>query len=257
MPSYLALLLECFSKNFVDGKVVTQYKVALLAHRECTSGVLLSLKHMEGLARSIRSFLTPGQTQEAADSALTALQNAWTTLLDSRAAREHTMDVDVEVQKNSEGRKKKRRKTDPEVMSTSESLTSTERAALAYSLIARTIAVILPSLPFTSLSDTARLTVKTSISNAWSGYMTKTSQDAFNPSSLPEECWDAQCIFAATLRIRHALLTSPELCSLDMLTGPVAMPGKTNAIVNSPETVPELVVELVRVLGLDLDRFRT
>ncbi|KAH8120637.1 hypothetical protein DFH11DRAFT_1685876 [Phellopilus nigrolimitatus] len=216
------------------------------AHRACTSGPLLSLAHLEGLSRAIKGFLTPGQTPETVQAALEALEAVWITYADSSGS-DDTMDVDEDASdrasntKSANGRKQKRRKTDEPAIP----MPPKERAALSYSLVARAVAVILPSLPFSTLPESSYATVCSSISEAWEKFLGNTAQSAFSEKTNAP-CWTDQIVTAATLRIRHALATCSSLRSLNTLDARIIPCGKTAGLIRFAETTPELIVELLR-----------
>ncbi|KAL5495654.1 hypothetical protein ACEPAI_1117 [Sanghuangporus weigelae] len=213
MPSYLTLVLKALS----DYNTPRMASTVPQTHRLCTSGALLSLAHLEELSRSIRSFLTPGQTEAAVDSSLSALRNAWTDY----SERADTGCFAMEPEK-------------------------VEYEALRYSLVARAVAVILPSLPFSSLSEPALASVLESVSSTWSIALSEAARAAFSGSSPSSNGWAAQCVSAATLRVRHAVLMCPALCASG-LSSPSIVTGKDTAeCIQSIATIPEFIIELLR-----------
>ncbi|KAL5518587.1 hypothetical protein ACEPAH_270 [Sanghuangporus vaninii] len=213
MPSYLSLVLKALS----DNNALRTASTAPQAHRLCTSGALLSLAHLEELSRSIRAFLTPGQTEAAVDSSLSALRNAWTAY----SERANTGCFATEPEK-------------------------VEYEALRYSLAARTIAVILPSLPFSSLSEPTLASVIKSVSSTWNMALSEAARVAFSGSSLSSNGWAVQCVSAATLRIRHAVLTCPALRASGLSSPSIATGKDTARCIQSIVTIPEFIIELLR-----------
>ncbi|EJD04377.1 uncharacterized protein FOMMEDRAFT_155506 [Fomitiporia mediterranea MF3/22] len=228
IPAYLAALLECLT----NGKAIARYSDMRIARRDCVSGALLCLEHVEYLSRCIKSFLTPGQTPEVTSSSLAVLQRSW-----SAYSGVHPVDG-----------------TDRDAMDVDATI-STECKALAYSLVARILVVIIPSLPFSSLSENACAMVQENIANTWSEPLSKAIQIAFTDLESPDDRWAAQCISAATLRVRHALLMCRTLNPLDSLKSPVASSERIVALIRTSETMPELVVELLRAF-FDIDVWR-
>ncbi|KAH8107347.1 hypothetical protein DFH11DRAFT_1549620 [Phellopilus nigrolimitatus] len=209
------------------------------AHRACTSGPLLSLAHLEGLSRAIKGFLTPGQTPETVQAVLEALEAVWITYADSSGS-DDTMDVDEDANdrasntKSANGRKQKRRKTDEPAVP----MSPKERAALSYSFVARAVAVILPSLPFSTLPESSYATVCSSISEAWEKFLGNAAQSAFSEKTNAP-CWTDQIVTAATLRIRHAFATCSSLRSLNTLDARMIPCGMTAGLIRFAETTPE------------------
>ncbi|KAH8101671.1 hypothetical protein DFH11DRAFT_1788975 [Phellopilus nigrolimitatus] len=244
IPVFLAVLIDCLSNS--SGKFSGDFSEVQKAHRACTSGPLLSLAHLEGLSRAIKGFLTPGQTPETVQAVLEALEAVWITYADSSGS-DDTMDVDEDANdrasntKSANGRKQKQRKTDEPAVP----MSPKERAALSYSFVARAVAVILPSLPFSTLPESSYATVCSSISEAWEKFLGNAAQSAFSEKTNAP-CWTDQIVTAATLRIRHAFATCSSLRSLNTLDARMIPCGMTAGLIRFAETTPELIVELLR-----------
>lgn len=228
--------------------MMTQYSDVREAHRDCTSGSLLCLAHLEDLSRCIRSFLTLGQTEQTVDSALSLLRDIWSEYAGKYNLGADGMDVDVPMDNSvdaSDSRNQNPRKSGSMQLSVSSLISSRERAALAYSLVARAVAVIVPSLRFSSLSESTYVSIRANISDAWSDIFSKGAEAVLQASKSPDERWAAQCISTATLRIHHGFLMCPALHNVDELRSPIVVLSKTTELVLSTETIPELVIELV------------
>ncbi|KAH8114627.1 hypothetical protein DFH11DRAFT_1543891 [Phellopilus nigrolimitatus] len=229
IPVFLAVLIDCLSNS--SGSLAATF---------------LSLAHLEGLSRAIKGFLTPGQTPETVQAVLEALEAVWITYADSSGS-DDTMDVDEDANdrasntKSANGRKQKRRKTDEPAVP----MSPKERAALSYSFVARAVAVILPSLPFSTLPESSYATVCSSISEAWEKFLGNAAQSAFSEKTNAP-CWTDQIVTAATLRIRHAFATCSSLRSLNTLDARMIPCGMTAGLIRFAETTPELIVELLR-----------
>ncbi|THH11364.1 hypothetical protein EW145_g684 [Phellinidium pouzarii] len=250
IPSYLSTLIDCLSGCPTSKRIVKKYTEPIRLHRDCASGSLLGLAHLEEVSRAVKGFLTSGQTPEAVQALLEIFNASWSSYSDDHNAM---MDVDeneamtaVEILRKSENKKSKRRK----VETLSIPMSARELSAVSYSLVARVIAIVLPSLPFSTLPEPSYAILRSSITEAWMGIRKNAALIAFN--ALPEtsvgERWASQIVTASTLRICHALNMCPSLRSLDTMSTETVPSGQTASMIRSAGTTPELIVELINML---------
>ena len=146
LPSYISHLVMCLIEFPSSLRTSKEYPDIRLATQSCLAGSLLGFSHIESLSRITRSFLTPGQTPEVVQDVVTAFKSCKELLWENVDA----MDVDEPIGWNVDVAKRRHRRSSMENMS---SLTKADCAALSYSLLSRLMAIILPSLPYSTLSE--------------------------------------------------------------------------------------------------------
>ncbi|KAI5119926.1 hypothetical protein M0805_000891 [Coniferiporia weirii] len=247
IPSYLSCLIDCLVSGPLSEKKIDKYTVPHLFHRDCASGSLLCLAHLGEVSRAVKAFLTPGQTSDTVQATLLSLGAAWGAYLDSKdAAMDIAEDQTIKGLKTKDhgDRKSKRRKVDDSFSS----MSTTDRSAVSYSLVARVVAVILPSLPFSTLPESTYNIVRSSIGTVWVESLGKAVLTGLDVSSQMSrnKRWAGQIVTAATLRICHALNMCPSLRSSEFLRQEIVPLSSSIAMIRSEEANPELVVELLR-----------
>ena len=204
----------------------------------CLTGSLLSSTHLEELFKSISRFLTPGLASESVRGCLQLLQDSWDAFSMNAPSGAMSFDeLSSLLDGNSSGRRKRRKIEDA-------SLGPANLATLSFSLSARLVAVVLPSLPFSMLSESAYSSICSEISSRFAVF-TERAVTALTPDDCP---WPEQVMAAATLRIKNSLAMFPSLRSLDALGLYLIPADKIDTLASSLQTVPELLIEMVYVL---------
>ena len=211
-----------------------KYADIKLTIQDCLSGSLLGFSHIESLSQAIRNFLTPGQTPEVAQDIIAAFK----TCKDSIFGNEDAMDLDETIPSNTDAKKSHRRQSRGNVPSP----TKEDYAALSYALVSRFVAIVLPSLPYSSLSEASRESALSSISGLSSDL--ENVLDKVFSSDSTSSTWPMQCISTASLRIRHAFYQNPYLNLLEVSV-PKEVYDKISNLIRSTQTIPELIVEIV------------
>ena len=232
IPAYIALLLECLSNDSSKELSNTNDSPCNLL-REYVSGVVLSAPHLEALARACQTFITPGQTPDVASLLIVSLERVWKYFNDANA---DMMDVDGGA---NSGRK------DPDRSAVRLSITRVDQSAFAYAMTARVVGALLPSLPFTSLTMSTLSAIKARVTQMRSGPV----QEAIvllDESEVDSIEWTNQAVGAAALRVCHTLVMCRPLLCDDLLDGRGLLLRKAAKFIGSKQTIPELVIELVR-----------
>lgn len=206
-------------------------------YQTCLTGSLLNSSHLEELSKSISRFLTPGQVTESVRGCLQLLQESRDAFsMNAPSAAMSFDELRNLLDGNSSGRRKRRKIEDT-------SLSPANLATLSFSLSARLVAVVLPSLPFSTLSESAYSSICSEISSRFAVFAERTVT-AISSDDCP---WSEQIMAAATLRIRHSLAVCPSLRSLDVLGLYLVPADKIDTLASSLQTVPELLIEMVYV----------
>lgn len=200
-------------------------------HRSSILGSLLSIGHLEDLGRAVRAFLTPGQAQDCVDCVLEALRKA-----------SAIQDPEVTPMELDQSPLPKSRRNEKQIHYKEEENDGLANyTAMSFSLVARTVAIVLPNLPFHTLPPSARSSVITSVDTFSVEVLSKTMR---TPFELLTD-WRSQILLTATLRVRHAFATSSSLRSIRFCQERyVYSTFSTEALKNM---LPELVVEVVRL----------
>ena len=190
------------------------------------SGPLLHHSYLDSLSRSVRSYLTPGQVSETAQSIarhLAALLEEWQNSSPSA--------------KNQAERPKKKRKVD--APSDDAAL-----SALKFSLVARTAAVVLPALPLHSLLPDARQQVQTAV-HELIGSISSILRNALRAIEKSDDSWGWQLLSIAILHLRYRVATASEL----LLTSEheEKLLAKMLSCLGVSHVTPELRVVIVRI----------
>lgn len=193
----------------------------------------VSISHIEMLARAVSSYVTPGQTPEVARSLIAYLDELWKAFSDGL---EDDADVDRERPK------KKRKTTNAGVDSENVLFSPSDLTAFTYSLVARSVAALLPSLPFSTLTSSVFASIETRVADMLSHSIQATLLTLHELDITMVE-WGRQAMDAAALRVCHAIVRCPEFnCNNISIS---LAPDKVTALIGSKNALPELVIESV------------
>ncbi|KAH9890919.1 Urb2/Npa2 family-domain-containing protein [Cubamyces lactineus] len=202
------------------------------AYEAASAGPLTSLTFLDELSRAVHSFLTPGQVLETIGDISRTLKDAHAHFLD----REAKLSAD-----RGDGPRKKRRKD----TSLSEDRTEPEYHAVSFALIARTMVVVLRSLPLHTLTDDVRLEAEKAIMDVHSAVACRILRDGFLQADR-RDSWHWQMVIAGSLRLHLGLACTPGLLQQSHLEQPIL--SALLASIAAPSVLQELVVEMFRTL---------
>ena len=234
IPSYISALTVCLSRESFTGSLLDGQNI----YYASTSGVLLSIGHIEYISRVVKTYVTPGQVLETIQILLDALKSAWNTYSDSFI---DGMDVD-QAKTPQKSRSKKKQRTENSDRPLSD--TRAESSAISFALTARIVSAVLPSLPFSSLHPSSLSSARDLVSTAWKDFLFDAASSHLSVKNPPD--WLQQTTRAASLRIRHALLSSSAVRLLGISSTDFEISSNIAGVISSSSTLPELVIELVR-----------
>ncbi|KAH8100543.1 Urb2/Npa2 family-domain-containing protein [Cristinia sonorae] len=197
------------------------------------SGPLLHHTHLESISRSARTYFTPGQVLETAQSIIRRLKDLleeWENV--------HTEGI---------VRPKKKRKLD----SPSDSAVLT---MVKFVLVARFSAAVLASLPLHFLLPDVQSAVRNTIQEALDTLSSKL-RTAFKAVEKSDgDSWGWQLLIIAILSLRYALANTSDL-RLSLESGDKTI-SKMLSCVKASHVFPELRVEILRFLLYNTDQGR-
>ncbi|KAH9853182.1 Urb2/Npa2 family-domain-containing protein [Lenzites betulinus] len=242
---YLELLLEFDSKTrnlpatiaHLSGAFSVQHLQRIPdgpqgAYNAASAGPLTSLQFFDRLSSAVHSFLTPGQVLETIGDVTRILADAYELFL------EHDTKISAD---RGDGPRKKRKKD----ASAPQDHTEPEYCATSFALIARTMVVILRSVPLHTLTEDVRAEAQRLISDIYSSVAIRALKDGLTVSGRAESRhWQTALIGA--LRLHYGLVRAPGLDSQPLLDQEIlqAMLSLTSAA----GSIPELTVETFRTL---------
>ncbi|TBU64845.1 Urb2/Npa2 family-domain-containing protein [Dichomitus squalens] len=243
---YLRLLLEYESKTRTLPSAIEHVSEAFsvqhlkrisdsphTAYQLASAGPLTSLPFLDELSRAVHGFLTPGQVLDTIAYVARTLKDAYGRLVE-RDARVSAVRGD--------GPRKKRRKSNAP---SSEDGSESEYHAVSFDLIARTMIVVLRSLPLHSLTDDARAEAERSVQDLYHAVASPAlAQGLGGPSQLVSRSW--QIVVTGALRLHYGLARAPAL-QLELRLED-ELPSAMLQCVPSPDVIPDLVVELLRTM---------
>ncbi|KAI0670121.1 Urb2/Npa2 family-domain-containing protein [Trametes maxima] len=228
LPISIMHLSEAFSVKHlqrIPGGPKAAYEVA-------SAGPLTSLPFFDELSRAVHNFLTPGQVLETISDVSRTLKEAY----DSFQEREARLSAD-----RGDGPRKKRKKD----TSVSEDRTEPEYYAVSFALVARTMVVVLRSLPLHTLTEDGRLEAQSAIGEV---YRTVTSQ-ALRDGLLQferMEAWHWQTVVTGALRLHHGLVHVPGV--QEQIRMSEALSSAMLSCISTIGISQESVVEVFRTL---------
>ncbi|KAI0374393.1 hypothetical protein BV20DRAFT_977085 [Pilatotrama ljubarskyi] len=201
------------------------------AYKVVASGPLTSLPFHDELSRAVHSFLTPGQVLETIADVKRTLEASYESFLE----REARLSAD-----RGEGPRKKRKKD----TSLSEDRTEPEYYAVSFVLVARTVVVVLRSLPLHTLTEETRVEAQRAIGEVYSAVATRALEKSLQ--SNKKQSWHWQAVITGALRLHYGLVRMPEMQQQLHLNQAVL--SSMLSSVTTPGFIPELAVEMFRTL---------
>ncbi|KAI8995332.1 Urb2/Npa2 family-domain-containing protein [Trametes punicea] len=241
---YLELLLEYDSKTRNLPSVIMHIAAAFSvqhlhripgsprsAYELASAGPFTSLAFLDELSRAVYSFLTPGQVLDTIAVVSQTLKDALQQFLE----RDAELSAD-----RGEGPRKRRKKR----ASTVGDRTEPEYSAVSFALMARTMVVVLRSLPLHTLTEDVHLEAVNAIGEVLPVVACRALQDALQSDKRSD--WHWQMVGVGALRLRYGLVRMPELQRQLQLEQPVLTAMLLS--VSEPGIAPELFVELFRTM---------
>ncbi|KAI0768505.1 Urb2/Npa2 family-domain-containing protein [Trametes elegans] len=228
LPSLIAHICQAFSVPHLQ-RVPGGPKAAYGA---ASAGPLICLPFLDDLSRAVRGFLTPGQVLETIRDVSRILQDAYGLFLE----REARLSAD-----RGDGPRKKRKKEAP----VSEDRTEPEYYAVSFALVARSMTVVLNSLPLHTLTEDGRLEAEKAISEVYSAVAARALGDGFLQSER-REYWHWQTVVTGALCLHYGLASVTGLQQQVRLGQPIL--SAMISTVSKPGASSELVVEMFRTL---------
>ena len=230
LPSAIVHVSEAFSVPHLE----RIREGPLAAYRLASSSPLTSLPFLDELARAVHNFLTPGQVLATISDVSRSLKNAYERFVERDAGQSAD---------RGDGPRKKRRKS-AALPSTDHS--DSEYHAISFALIARTMVVVLRSLPLHSLTDDTRAEAERSVREVYASVATRALGDGLgNIDRSSSQAW--QFVVIGALRLHYGLTRTPALHQ-ELLFGDELLSGMLKCV-SSTCVMPEVVVEMVRSTG--------
>ncbi|KII93436.1 hypothetical protein PLICRDRAFT_35642 [Plicaturopsis crispa FD-325 SS-3] len=230
LPSYITSLLHSLSPSSLSPLIDSPHT----AYETASSGPLLSLSHLDRLAKSTYGFMTPGQILATAQSILQELRNAWEGF--HQALNEDS----------NEGPRKKRKMEN----GGQNRDVNAQGLAISFSLSARIVATVLSSLPLQSAPELVRTEVRDLLADAHSVFAHQVVSKMFKSIRKDgrDDIWAPQIVAASALRFRYSLCT-PTAISLRIEPKPERkLFVKMLDIVGGDGILPELTLGIYRAL---------
>jgi hypothetical protein len=212
-----------------------------------TASPLLSRMFCASLAKSVRAFVTPGQVLLLAQDIISSLERAWDAY--STSAKETVAD-------DREGSRKKKKARRSRATDEHNAMASgSDSDAVAFALLARLAAAVLPALLTHSVADDTQDEVAVAVGAAlrgflWTAIERGASADfAGDPRRDP---WAAHAMSAASLRLAYALVEAKGL-PLEFETKEAFYTVLLETL-KRDDLLPELFVEIVSC-PYDLPRY--
>ncbi|PIL29586.1 hypothetical protein GSI_08222 [Ganoderma sinense ZZ0214-1] len=229
VPSAIVHVSEAFSvphlERIPDGP--------LAAYRVGSSSPLTSLPFLDELARAVHNFLTPGQVLETISDVSRSLRNAYERFVERDAGQSAD---------RGDGPRKKRRKS---AASPSTDHSDAEYHAISFALIARTMVVVLRSLPLHSLTDGIRAEAERSVREVYASVATRAlGLGLENIDRSGSQSW--QFVVTGALRLHYGLARASAFHQ-ELLLGDELLSGMLKCV-SSACVMPEVVVEMLRTL---------
>ena len=229
--SYISTVLAAFAPLHL--RAISQ--VNRQAHRVASSGPFFDFTYLDRFAKCIQTSLTPGQVPETVQAVLKDLRSAFDDFKEQSAAA---------VADSGVGARKKRKTNSPRK---SAGDVDDEISAISFSLVCRTAAVVLSSLPMHLLLEDAQQEIQSLISDSHSVVVVGALKDALDALEQGgrNDTWAVQLVAATALRF-HYLLSSARnlrLQSQEIETGPIF--ERMLKACSTEETIPELAMEIV------------
>ena len=173
---------------------------ARLSYDELVASPILTTSHLDKLSKSVRTFITPGQTLDTATRVLVTLRDIW----ESIRGVENVSVVDREYHA-----RKKRRTTGRSEKATED----VDAKSVTFVLAARIASTVLSSLPLHSATETVQKEVQAIVEGSLDGFVREAILAGAN-ATVPggtegrDNVWAVQVVAAAALRLRYLLQLS-------------------------------------------------
>lgn len=226
LPSAIIHVSEAFSvphlEHILDGPQA--------AYRVASSSPLTSLPFLDDLARAVHSFLTPGQVLETISDVARSLEDAYERFIERFVGQSAD---------RGDGPRKKRRKS---AATPSTDSSDSEYHAISFALVARTMVVVLRSLPLHRLTDDIRAEAERSVRELHASAAIRVLADGLGHIDRSgSQPW--QFIVAGALRFHYGLVRASALC-LELSLEDELLSDMLKCV-SSACVMPEVVVEMV------------
>lgn len=203
----------------------------------CSSSPIMRTSHLQKIARALKTFLTESQCLPIVDAISTTMTDTWQKIYSVLHQTDATDD----------NPRKKRRISTASVV---DGEVNAQELAVTYSFLCRFAAVVLSSLPMTSLSLTTQEEVNLLLQNIWVDFVQHAVSKSLKllKKSGGVDAWLLEITLASNLRLLYALGVSRKLSLPAQLD--VKLCNKMGQLVQEV-ALPELAVEMVRSLHLD------
>ncbi|EKM48091.1 uncharacterized protein PHACADRAFT_203262, partial [Phanerochaete carnosa HHB-10118-sp] len=240
--TYLGKLLDYHRKTrtldlLVESLLEACASRALLDRSAASVSPILRHPFLDDFAKSLKSFITPGQVSGTVDTVLHHLREQLLTIVDLSAPSDDD---------NSRPQKKKRKTAKDGVSPVTESST---RAAVAFSLASRIACTVFSSIPTRYLEDDTKSAVTEVVQDFYAFERSKL-KDILKRIRRGASSQDVHWAASSILRLQYCIKTAP---SVQVSTqGDQKTASKLLSTLESPIS-PELRVEILHTLLNDVD----
>lgn len=239
IPSFLLTILTSAEEKL-------EISSAQEAYDDVSRGSILELGFLDRLAKSVHSFVTPGQCLDLLNDTSWVLQRMWSSFQDAHEKSKADL---------GDGARKKR-KLDGGSASDERLVSEEETIAVRLAFVFRLVSVVWPSIPLHSVPDDTKKMLRDSVASAevlilsilkgLKKFGGKSERRGLNT-------WSWEVIIAAVMRLQYAL-TSSKALAFKIVRDEKAEARMLKAL-GSDKTLPELKIEIVgEILNFGIQR---